>query len=154
MPSPFLFAILLTYLVYVIGLVTTPSGPAELVGHWYGGFWEFLDINFVNFAVLFVGLLVYQRPAVYRERFGEAASAAAGIILLFPFFAGIQGMMAESGLATGIAEGLLAVSTPETFPIVAWLAASVVNAFVPSGGGEWIVLGPSVLDAAEAHGIP
>ena len=115
---------------------------------------DVLDINFVNFAVLFVGLLVYQRPAVYRERFGEAATAAAGIILLFPFFAGIQGMMAESGLATSLAEGLLAVSSPETFPIIAWLAAAVVNMFVPSGGGEWIVLGPSVLEAAEGHGMP
>ncbi|WP_306054318.1 short-chain fatty acid transporter [Natronococcus wangiae] len=115
---------------------------------------DVLDINFVNFAVLFVGLLVYQRPARYRERFGEAATAAAGIILLFPFFAGIQGMMADSGLATLVAEELLAISTPETFPVIAWLAAGIVNAFVPSGGGEWIVLGPSVLEAAEVHGVP
>ncbi|MFC6719483.1 short-chain fatty acid transporter [Natrialbaceae archaeon GCM10025810] len=114
---------------------------------------EVLNINFVNFAMLFAGLLVYQRPQYYRERFGEAATAAAGIILLFPFFAGIQGMMTGSGLATEIAEALLAVSSPETFPVAAWVAAAVVNLFVPSGGGEWIVLGPSVLEAAQAQGI-
>ncbi|MFC4437360.1 MULTISPECIES: short-chain fatty acid transporter [Natrialbaceae] len=113
-----------------------------------------LDLNVLNFAFLFVGLAIYTRPAVYRERFGEAAEAAAGIILLFPFFAGIQGMMAGSGLAETMAEGMLAISTPETFPVIAWLTAAVVNLFVPSGGGEWIVLGPSVLGAAQDLGIP
>ncbi|WP_247000137.1 short-chain fatty acid transporter [Halosolutus gelatinilyticus] len=113
-----------------------------------------LNLNVLNFAFLFVGLLIYTRPAVYRERFGEAAEAAAGIILLFPFFAGIQGMMTGSGLAETMAEGLLAVSSPETFPVIAWLTAAVVNLFVPSGGGEWIVLGPSVLEAAQEMGVP
>ncbi|WP_049923115.1 short-chain fatty acid transporter [Halopiger djelfimassiliensis] len=122
--------------------------------------WEFatqgldaLNLNVLNFAFLFVGVAIYTRPAVYRERFGEASSAAAGIILLFPFFAGIQGMMAGSGLAETMAEGLLAVSTTETFPVIAWLTAALVNLFVPSGGGEWIVLGPSVLEAAHELGI-
>ncbi len=112
------------------------------------------NLDLVNFAFLFAGLLIYLRPAVYRERFGEAAEAAAGIILLFPFFAGIQGMMNASGLSESIAEGLFAISTPETFPIVAWLAGAIVNLFVPSGGGEWIVVGPSVLGAAEELGVP
>ncbi len=112
------------------------------------------DLNLVNFAFLFIGLAVFLRPALYRQRFGEAAEAAAGIILLFPFFAGIQGMMNASGLSTTIAEGMFAVSTAETFPIVAWLAAGVVNMFVPSGGGEWIVLGPSVIEAADQLGVP
>ena len=113
-----------------------------------------LDLNVLNFAFLFVGIAIYQRPQVYRERFGEASEAAAGIILLFPFFAGIQGMMGESGLSETIAETILTVSTPETFPIVAWVTAGVVNMFVPSGGGEWIVIGPSVVTAAQELGIP
>jgi len=113
-----------------------------------------LTLNVVNFGFLFVGLLVYTRPALYREKFGEAAKAAAGIILLFPFFAGIQGIMNFSGLSETIAEGLFAISTPETFPVIAWLTASIVNLFVPSGGGEWIVLGPSVLEAAQNLGVP
>ena len=113
-----------------------------------------LDLNVVNFAFLMAGLAIYTRPQLYRDRFGDASNAAAGVILLFPFFAGIQGIMASSGLAESMAEGLLAISSPETFPIFAWLAAAVINMFVPSGGGEWIVLGPSVLEAAQAHGIP
>lgn len=113
-----------------------------------------LTLNLVNFAFLFVGVAIFTRPRVYRDRFGEAARAAAGIILLFPFFAGIQGIMNFSGLSETIAETLFAISTPETFPIIAWLTASLVNLFVPSGGGEWIVLGPSVLEAAQSHGVP
>lgn len=114
------------------------------------GAWE-LDV--VNFAFLMAGVAVYARPAVYREQFGDAARAAAGIVLLFPFFAGIQGMMASSGLAETTAEALLAVSTPETFPVIAWISAAIVNLFAPSGGGEWIILGPSVLEAADQLGI-
>jgi short-chain fatty acids transporter len=113
-----------------------------------------LNLNVVNFGFLFVGLAIYTRPAVYRERFGDAATAAAGIILLFPFFAGIQGMMNGSGLSQTLAESMLAVSTQATFPVVAWLTGSIVNLFVPSGGGEWIVLGPSVLSAAQDLGVP
>ncbi|UPM43213.1 short-chain fatty acid transporter [Halocatena salina] len=113
-----------------------------------------LTLNVVNFGFLFLGVALYTRPAVYRERFEEAASAASGIILLFPFFAGIQGMMNASGLSERLAETLLSVSTAETFPVIAWLTGSVVNLFVPSGGGEWIVLGPSVVDAAQQLGVP
>lgn len=113
-----------------------------------------LNLNVLNFGFLFIGLAIYTRPQVYRERFGEAAEAAAGIILLFPFFAGIQGMMNFSGLSESIAEALFAISTPETFPVIAWITAGIVNVFVPSGGGEWIVLGPSVLGAAENLGVP
>jgi short-chain fatty acids transporter len=113
-----------------------------------------LGLNVVNFGFLFIGLLIYTRPVVYRERFGEAATAAAGIILLFPFFAGIQGMMNGSGLSATLAESILAVSTEATFPVVAWIVGSIVNLFVPSGGGEWIVLGPSVISAAQDLGVP
>ena len=112
------------------------------------------ELNVVNFTFLMAGLLIFTRPAVYRERFGEAARAAAGIILLFPFFAGIQGMMAASGLSETVAEGLLAISTEATFPVIAWITAAIVNLFVPSGGGEWIVVGPPVLEAANDLGIP
>lgn len=113
-----------------------------------------LNLNVVNFGFLFIGVAIYTQPAVYRERFGEAATAAAGIILLFPFFAGIQGMMNASGLSETLAETMLSVSTPQTFPVIAWITGSMVNLFVPSGGGEWIVLGPSVLQAAQDLGVP
>ncbi|KPN31628.1 short chain fatty acid transporter [Halolamina pelagica] len=111
-------------------------------------------LNAVNFGFLFAGLLVYQRPSYYRERFNDAAGAAAGIVLLFPFFAGIQGIMTGAGLATLLAEALLSVSTAGTYPVIAWLTGAIANLFVPSGGGEWLVVGPSVLQAAQDLGVP
>ncbi|WP_082224672.1 short-chain fatty acid transporter [Halolamina rubra] len=111
-------------------------------------------LNAVNFGFLFAGLLVYQRPSYYRERFNDAAGAAAGIVLLFPFFAGIQGIMTGSGLAMLLAEALLSVSTAGTYPVVAWVTGAIANLFVPSGGGEWLVVGPSVLQAAQDLGVP
>ena len=111
------------------------------------------DLNVVNFAFLMAGLLIWTNPSAYRDKFGEAATAAAGVILLFPFFAGIQGIMAGSGLASEMADVMISLSTESTFPIFAWLTAAIVNAFVPSGGGEWIILGPSVLEAADGLGV-
>ncbi|WP_265111367.1 short-chain fatty acid transporter [Halosolutus halophilus] len=138
----------------VLGGIIALTGVAVVGWQFWSQGLDALNLNVLNFAFLFVGLAIYTQPAVYRERFGEAAEAAAGIVLLFPFFAGIQGMMTGSGLAETMAEGLLAVSTTGTFPVIAWLTAAVVNLFVPSGGGEWIVLGPSVLEAAQDLGIP
>jgi len=138
----------------VLGGLIALTGVAVVAYQFYERGIDALGLNVVNFGFLMVGILVYLRPQRYRERFGDAASAAAGIILLFPFFAGIQGMMASSGLAELIADSLIDVSTARTFPVVAWLSGSVVNMFVPSGGGEWIVLGPSILRAAQDLGVP
>lgn len=138
----------------VLGGVIALTGVGMVAAQFVQSGIDALGLNVVNFGFLMVGILIYLRPQLYRERFGEAATAAAGIILLFPFFAGIQGMMASSGLAKLIAEQLIEISTPATFPVIAWLSGSVVNLFVPSGGGEWIVLGPPVLRAAQDLGVP
>ncbi|QCC56540.1 short-chain fatty acid transporter [Natronorubrum bangense] len=111
------------------------------------------DLNVINFGFLMAGVLVWTNPSAYRDKFGEAATAAAGIILLFPFFAGIQGIMAGSGLATYIAEVLIDASTAQTFPIIAWVTAAITNAFIPSGGGQWLVLGPPLMEAADGLGV-
>lgn len=137
----------------ILGGIIALTGVAVSVYFFATQGLDALTLNLVNFTFLMAGLAIYTRPAVYREKFGEAANAAAPIVLLFPFFAGIQGIMNFSGLSDTIAEALFAISTPETFPVIAWITAGIVNLFVPSGGGEWIVLGPSVIEAAQAHGI-
>nr|WP_241658486.1 TIGR00366 family protein [Halorubrum sp. BOL3-1] len=138
----------------IIGGLVALAGVAILAVQFAGQGLGAFTLNAVNFGFLFAGLLIYQRPAYYRDRFNDAAGAAAGIILLFPFFAGIQGIMADSGLALLLAEALLDVSTAATYPVIAWVVGSVANLFVPSGGGEWLVVGPSVLQAAEGLGVP
>lgn len=138
----------------IVGGLVALSGVAVVALQFAGQGLGAFTLNAVNFGFLFAGLLIYQRPAYYRDRFNDAAGAAAGIVLLFPFFAGIQGIMADSGLALLLAEALLEVSTAATYPVVAWLVGAVANVFVPSGGGEWLVIGPSVLQAAQELGVP
>jgi len=113
-----------------------------------------LNLNVINFAFLFVGLALFTRPKAYQEQFYEAITATGGIILQFPFYAGIIGMMNESGLSETLAEALVSLSTAETFPVVAWLTAGIINIFVPSGGGEWTVIGTTILTAAQDLGVP
>lgn len=113
-----------------------------------------LNLNVVNFAFLTIGLSLYMRPDVYESEFKEAVGSASGIILQFPFYAGIIGMMNGSGLSVEIARALVSLSTPETFPAIAWITAGFINFFVPSGGGEWTVVGEIVLNAGNQLGVP
>lgn len=113
-----------------------------------------LNLNIVNFSFLFIGLALYLSPKSYLENFYEAVKSASGIILQFPFYAGIMGMISLSGLAVIMAGWLVSISSEASFPVIAWLTGGMVNLFVPSGGGEWTVVGETVLRAAQELGVP
>src|SRR5690606_26782348 len=81
-----------------------------------------------------------------------AARGASGIIIQFPFYAGIMGMMLHSGLAQVISDWFVAISTADTLPLFTFWAAGLVNIFVPSGGGQWAVQGPIMIQAAQELG--
>lgn len=108
-----------------------------------------LDLNLLNLLFLSLGVLMHWRPILYVRAVERAAGATAGIILQFPLYAGILGLIRGSGLLEWSAEWLVAASTPSTFPVLAFLSACVVNLFVPSGGGQWAVQGPIVVEAAQ-----
>jgi short-chain fatty acids transporter len=137
-----------------VGAVIALTGVGVALWTFYQEGLGALNLNVMNFAFLFVGLALFTRPAAYDNEFGEAVLATSGIVLQFPFYAGIIGMMNSSGLSTTLAEALVSVSTPETFPAVAWITAGFINFFVPSGGGEWTVVGQTVLQAANELGVP
>jgi short-chain fatty acids transporter len=111
-----------------------------------------LDLNILNLLFLSLGVLFHGRLGAYAQAFERAAGAAAGIILQFPLYAGILGMIRGSGLLEAGAGALAAISTRESFPILAFLSACVVNVFVPSGGGQWAVQGPILIEAAQRLG--
>lgn len=113
-----------------------------------------LNLDIVNFCFLFIGLALYTSPKTYLENFNTAVKSAAGIVLQFPFYAGIMGMISLSGLGVIMAGWLVNISSPGTFPIVSWLTAGLANLFVPSGGGEWSVVGETVLRAAQELNVP
>jgi short-chain fatty acids transporter len=123
-----------------------------------------IDLNFVNTVFLVAGLLLHGNLASYVAAVGESGRAIAGIVLQFPFYAGIQGVMQDAGIAAWLSSAFLdgsvriadALGVPATvtFPIATFLSAGIVNIFVPSGGGQWIVQGPIVCEAAQALGAP
>lgn len=113
-----------------------------------------LNLDIVNFCFLFIGLALYTSPKTYLENFNTAVKSAAGIVLQFPFYAGIMGMISLSGLGVIMAGWLVSISSPGTFPVISWLTAGLANLFVPSGGGEWSVVGETVLRAAQELNVP
>jgi short-chain fatty acids transporter len=117
-----------------------------------GGFGA-LDLNRVNFTFLFLGLLLYGSPVAYARSIREGVGGASGIVLQFPFYAGILGMMTATGLLERMAT-LGAAAGPKLFLVGTFLAAGLVNLFVPSGGGQWGVQGPVVVRASAELGLP
>ena len=124
---------------------------AYLVLHFTGGGTLTLDI--VNWTFLALILLIASSPAELVELVKDAASNVGEILLQFPLYAGIMGVMAGTGLITLLSDAMVNVSTPQTFGALAFLSAGLVNFFVPSGGGQIAVQGPILLDAAERLGV-
>ncbi len=120
------------------------------------GFNVTLDI--VNTIFLMLGIVCHKTPIAYVSAITDAAKGSAGIILQFPFYAGIMGMMTFSldggqSLASVISNFFVSISTEVTFPLFTFLSAGIVNFFVPSGGGQWAVQGPIMMPAALELGV-
>ena len=111
-----------------------------------------LTLNLVNLFMLSIGLLMHRRPASYLRAVGDGVKGTAGIILQFPFYAGIMGMMKYSGLVSTLSFAFVGLSGPRTLPLLAFLSGGIVNLFIPSGGGQWAVQGPILIEAAQTMG--
>ncbi|RDU37024.1 short-chain fatty acid transporter [Neobacillus piezotolerans] len=112
-----------------------------------------LNLDIVNFLFLFLGILFHGTPKKFLEAVINAVKGASGIIVQFPFYAGIMGMMTASGLAAVMSKGFVAISNEYTFHFFTFLSAGLVNFFVPSGGGQWAVQAPVMLEAAQAMNV-
>jgi short-chain fatty acids transporter len=136
----------------VVSMALGLMGLAFVVHHFGTG--GALGLDTVNFIFLFSGLILHRTPAGYLRALNDAIRTTGGIVLQFPLYAGIMGMMIHSGLAASISQWFVEISNPTTFPVLTFLSAGVVNFFVPSGGGQWAVQAPIVMPAAEALGVP
>ena len=121
-----------------------------LVIHFSGG--GSLTLDIVNWSFLTLIMLLVRNPFELIALTKKAASNVGEILLQFPLYAGILGIMSGTGLITVISEAFVAISTPETLALFAFFSAGLVNFFVPSGGGQIAVQAPILLEAAESLG--
>ncbi len=112
-----------------------------------------LDINGMIFIALMLGLIFHWRPIRYVRAFNRAARTVGPILLQFPLYGGIMGMMTGTGLAAVIAEAFVAFSTQRTLPFWSFISSNIISLFVPSGGGHWAVQGPFMVPAAVNLGV-
>ena len=111
-----------------------------------------LNLNVVNFMFLFLAIVLHRTPRNLLNSLNEAIKGGAGIVIQFPFYAGIMAIMMQSGLAESLSEWLISFATETTLPFWSFISAGIVNIFVPSGGGQWAVQAPVMVPAAEALG--
>lgn len=116
------------------------------------GFLGALSLNFIIFFFLIVNCFLYPTPTAYVGAHKDSMHLATEVMIQFPFYAGIAGIMTDSGLAAIIVSALVGISTAKTLPIWSYISASVVNLFIPSQGGQFIVQGPLLMDAAQQLG--
>jgi short-chain fatty acids transporter len=107
-----------------------------------------LNLNVLNLAFLLVGFLLHRTPARLMRAVKDATPAVWGVILQFPFYAGIAGIITSTHLSQQLAGAFVSLSTPATFPPLVALYSAVLGVFVPSGGSKWVIEAPYVMEAA------
>jgi short-chain fatty acids transporter len=125
------------------------AGLAYIVGHFAANGFD-LDLNIMIFAFFAVGLLAHRTPMRYAIAMKRACANVSGIVFQYPFYAGIMGIMMFSGLGAVVSQSLAGGATMQTLPLIAQFAGAVVNFAIPSAGGEWAVIGPSLTETALA----
>lgn len=134
-------------LSYLIGA----AGVAFLFQYFAGS--GTLTLNVVNFLFLIVAIVLHGTPRRLLASLNEGVKGGAGIVIQFPFYAGIMAIMLNSGLAQTISLWLTSFASAQTFAFWTFISAGLVNFFVPSGGGQWAIQAPVILPAAEALGV-
>jgi short-chain fatty acids transporter len=129
----------------------------SLAGLWYI-IWHFsdrgfdLNLNIMNFIFIIIGLFCHKTPARYAVAMKRSCSNVSGIILQFPFYAGIMGIMIYTGLGKVISDWIVGFASVTTFPFISLMIGGIMNIFIPSGGGEWAVIGPTIMESAQTLG--
>ena len=142
--------IVLAGLAYLVQLFGSKGGD---IG---AGIAQALDLNTYNFIFLLAGLLLHWRPRRFLDAVARSVPATAGVLIQFPFYAGIFGMITSAGtandpssIATWLSNLFVRVSDQNTYPVLVSIYSAVLGLFVPSGGSKWVIEAPYVLQAAK-----
>ncbi|SES28320.1 short-chain fatty acid transporter [Salipaludibacillus aurantiacus] len=135
----------------VLGFVSGAIGLVFILSYFFNG--GDLDLNIINLLFLSAGLFFHQSLGQFAGAFKEAATSISPIILQFPFYAGIIGLLGSSGLGQLIIDGMVSAASAGTFTVFSYWAAGFVNILAPSGGGQWALQGPLQIPAAIELGV-
>jgi len=111
-------------------------------------------LNAINLLMLSLALIFHSKFSSFFKALEEAIKGTAGILIQFPLYFGIMGIMTATGMVTQISDFFVSIATETTLPIFTFMSAGLVNIFVPSGGGQWVIQGPIVLESALKLGVP
>ncbi|MEK4403709.1 TIGR00366 family protein [Sporosarcina sp. FSL K6-6792] len=123
--------------IYIINVISQ-TGPIAA-----------LNLNNYNFMLLMLGLLLHWTPRNFLNSVSNSVPAIGGVLIQFPLYAGIFGILMNSGLNDMAVKFFLSISTENTFPLIAGIYSAILGLFLPSGGGKWIVEAPYLLAAAK-----
>ena len=132
------------WIILAVVLIGYPLGHS-IITRGFGASWT---INSYNAVFLIGALLLQGRPSNLVRAFGNGARAASGVVLQFPFYAGIFGVINSTALGGWLGDQFVAIATTETYPLIVYLYSGFVNLFVPSGGSKWLIEAPYLLPAA------
>ena len=110
--------------------------------------------NSLNFFMLGLSVLLHSNFKSFLNALKLSINGASGILIQFPLYFGIMGIMKESGLIIFISDFFISISNEFTLPIFTFFSAAIINVFVPSGGGQWVIQGPVVIAAATELNVP
>ncbi len=113
-----------------------------------------LTLDRLNFIFLTAGLLLYPSPASFVRAAERASRYVHGIILQFPFYAGMYGVIKGAGLDMMLGRAFVRLAAADTFPFIVYWYSGVLNYFIPSGGSKWAIEAPYLLEAAKTLGVP
>jgi len=115
---------------------------------------SFITPNYINFTMLALCLLLHKNFNAFLRAVDDAIKGSSGILIQFPLYFGILALMQSGGLIEVISNWFIAISNQQTLPIFTFFSAGLVNIFVPSGGGQWAIQGPIIIEAATKLGVP
>ena len=142
--SPILTLLVVALLAYYLLdlFVSSPMGPLSA-----------LDLNTYNLIFLTAGMLLHWRPASFLRAVSSSVPSIAGIVIQFPFYAVVFGMIVNTGLSEKISNLFIHVSNPQIYPLLVASYSTTLGVFIPSGGSKWLIEAPYILEAAKGTGL-
>ncbi len=139
---------------FFLGLLALIAAVIIATSSLASGDYNFINPNFINLTLLGLGLILHGSLSQFSGAVEEAIKGAASILIQFPLYFGILGIMQQTGIVAEISNFFVSISSSFTYPLWTFLSAGFVNILVPSGGGQWMVQGPILIEASQELNLP